>query len=91
MGTAYVFKHLIVKALGIMEMRVAPWFFITDSLSLSMVSARPASTEDLRELEPWLRRWCGYFGRDPAELLAGPFTVVTPDSRNPYRQMYVAN
>ena len=26
-----------------------------------------------------------------AALLEGPFTVVTPDSRNPYRQMYAAN
>lgn len=62
-----------------------------DVLWPEQVTARPASAEDLGELEPWLRRWCGYFGRDPAELLAGPFTVVTPDSRNPYRQMYVAN
>ena len=30
-------------------------------------------------------------GRDPGEILDAPFTVVTPDSRNPYRQMYVAN
>ena len=25
------------------------------------------------------------------EVLASPFTVVTPDSKNPYKQMYVAN
>ena len=55
------------------------------------VTARPASAEDLLEIEPYLRRYCKHFGRDPEVLLDSPFTVVTPDSRNPYRQMYVAN
>ena len=36
-------------------------------------------------------RDCALFGGDAAALLEGPFTVVTPDSRNPYRQMYAAN
>ena len=26
-----------------------------------------------------------------ADLLASPYTVVTPDSANPYRRMYVEN
>ena len=30
-------------------------------------------------------------GLDIDEVLAAPFTVVTPDSSNPYRQMYVPN
>ena len=25
------------------------------------------------------------------EIMNSPFTVVTPDSKNPYKQMYVAN
>ena len=28
---------------------------------------------------------------DAEALMGGPFTVVTPDSKNPYRQMYAAN
>ena len=28
---------------------------------------------------------------DIDEILSAPFTVVTPDSKDPYRQMYVAN
>ena len=31
------------------------------------------------------------FGGDAEALMDGPFTVVTPDSKNPYRQMYAAN
>ena len=31
------------------------------------------------------------FGLDAAGLLASPYTVVTPDSANPYRRMYVEN
>ena len=55
------------------------------------VTARPASEEDLREIRAHIVEYCGFFGLDPEEVLAAPFTVVTPDSRNPYRQMYVAN
>ena len=55
------------------------------------VTWRPAHADDLLEIEPYIRRWCGYFGRDAAALLQDPYTVVIPDSKNPYRQMYVEN
>lgn len=38
-----------------------------------------------------VERWCTLFGGDAEALMDGPFTVVTPDSKNPYRQMYAAN
>lgn len=50
-----------------------------------------AEPEELKEIAHYLRRFCYYFGKDLDELLDHPYTVVTPDSRNPYRQMYVAN
>ena len=34
---------------------------------------------------------CQVFGLDPASILDAPFTVATPDSTNPYKQMYAAN
>ena len=55
------------------------------------VTARPASPEDMAEIEVYLRRYCEHFGTDYARVIDSHFTVVTPDSRNPYRQMYVAN
>ena len=55
------------------------------------VHVRRAEEEELKEIAHYLRRFCFYFGYKLEELLDHPFTVVTPDSKNPYRQMYVAN
>lgn len=55
------------------------------------VTARPASAEDVERLRPAVETFCRLFGADPAAILAGPFTLVTPDSAAPYRRMYVAN
>lgn len=55
------------------------------------VTARPASAEDVERLRPAVEEFCRLFGGDPAAILAGPFTLVTPDSAAPYRRMYVAN
>lgn len=62
-----------------------------DVLFPSQVTARPASLQDLEEIRPELEEYCRLFGENPAQLLDAPFTVVTPDSSTPYRQMYVAN
>ena len=35
--------------------------------------------------------YCDLFGGDCGDILKAPFTVVSPDSSNPYKQMYVAN
>ena len=32
-----------------------------------------------------------YFGYDADKILRSTFTLITPDSNNPYRQLYVAN
>ncbi len=55
------------------------------------VIVRPACAEDLEEIRPSVIRFCELFGYDAEEIMASPFTVVSPDSRNPYKQMYVAN
>lgn len=55
------------------------------------VTARSATAEDLNELKNYVSEYCELFGYDVNELLASHFTVVTPDSKNPYKQMYVAN
>ena len=57
----------------------------------SQVTARSASKEDLKELKTHIREYCKIFEIDIDEVLKSPFTVVTPDSKNPYKQMYVAN
>lgn len=55
------------------------------------VTPHAPTAEELALLRPLVERWCALFGGDAEALMNGPFTVVTPDSRNPYRQMYAAN
>ena len=55
------------------------------------VTARTANEADLGELRRHLRDFCAAFALDTEAVLDAPFTVVTPDSSNPYRQMYVMN
>jgi glutamate synthase domain-containing protein 3 len=62
-----------------------------DVLFPQQVTPRPATAEDLAEIAPYLKEYCGAFDLDYGAIADGPFTVVTPDSANPYKQMYVAN
>ena len=55
------------------------------------VTTHTATEEDMAEIRPYLAAYCEQFGYDLTNLSDTPFTVVTPDSGNPYKQMYVAN
>ncbi len=55
------------------------------------VTARRAAPEDLDEILGYLSEYCADFTCSMDKLLSAPFTVITPDSNNPYKQMYVAN
>jgi glutamate synthase domain-containing protein 3 len=55
------------------------------------VHARPAGDDDAAELRGYLTEYCELFGYDIDEIMSTPYTVVTPDTKNPYKQMYVAN
>lgn len=57
----------------------------------AQVTAQPAEREELEEVRGQLEAFCGAFGYDLSEVLNSPFTSVTPDNGNPYRQMYVMN
>ncbi len=57
----------------------------------SQVTARTAAEPDMEELKVYVSEYCSLFGYDIHKVLSSPFTVVTPDSKNPYRQMYVAD
>lgn len=57
----------------------------------SQVTARPAGEADMEELKKYVAEYCELFGYTINEVLASPFTVVTPESKTPYKQMYVAN
>ncbi len=55
------------------------------------VTAHIAAASELEEAEKYVRSFCELFGYDAVKMLDAPFTVITPDSKNPYKQMYVAN
>lgn len=55
------------------------------------VTARPASAEDMDEIREYISEFCETFDYDEEMILAADFTVITPSSKNPYQQMYVAN
>lgn len=63
----------------------------SDVLFPDQVTVNVATEQDMDEIRGCIREFCGAFGFDPAQVLDAPFTVVTPDSKNPYKQMYVAN
>ena len=76
--------------------KVTAVFFspLRSTARLTLAAARAIAGElgaELAEIDHYLRHFCTYFGYDMKELLDSPFTVVMPDSKNPYRQMYVAN
>ena len=55
------------------------------------VNVRKADESDMIELESLIGEYCSIFNIDKNKVLSSCFTVVTPDSENQYRQMYVAN
>ncbi len=55
------------------------------------VTARKATAEDLNEIKGYVSEYCARFGLDENRVMDATFTVVTPDSSNPYKRLYVAN
>ena len=55
------------------------------------VTLHNATAEDMAEIAPYVREYCRLFDRDAEAMLRDHYTVITPDSKNPYQQMYVAN
>lgn len=57
----------------------------------NQVTAKRADAEEILEIEKYIKCYCDTFGADYDSIMLSPFTVVTPDSKNPYKQMYVQN
>ncbi|MGN1060114.1 MAG: glutamate synthase [Candidatus Coproplasma sp.] len=55
------------------------------------VSATVVKGNEVKELSDIVRDYCTYFNYDAEELLNTDFTVLKPNSSNPYKQMYTAN
>jgi len=57
----------------------------------SNVISRIATDDELAEIKEYLQEYCADFSLDLEEILSSEFTIIYPDSKNPYKQMYVAN
>lgn len=54
------------------------------------VHAQPIAIEG-SEFAPIIAAYCRLFAVDESKVFDGTFTLITPDSSNPYKQMYVQN
>ncbi|MBR4256976.1 MAG: glutamate synthase [Clostridia bacterium] len=55
------------------------------------VTAKPATDGDIADIKKYITEYCRLFGYGEKEVFDFPFTIVTPDSKNPYKQLYVPN
>ncbi len=55
------------------------------------VTTHLADDAEKEEIKGVVSDFCKMFGLDADKILSGDFTIVTPDSKNPFKQMYVAN
>ena len=55
------------------------------------VHVKRAEKCDLDEFHPYIKEFCDKFGYDVNDVLNAEFTVLSPDTNNPYKQMYVPN
>ena len=55
----------------------------------AQVNAKLADKDDLMEIETDIEQFCREFGFAKGGIMDHPFYVLTPNTKNPYRQMYV--
>ena len=64
---------------------------VNDIVFPDNVCVKTAEESELKQIEPEITKFCNTFGYDLKEILNSQYTIITPDSKNPYKQMYVAN
>ena len=52
------------------------------------IMAQKAGDEDLETIRPYVEQFTEYFGGNAGRLLTENFWLLTPNSKNPYRQLY---
>jgi len=55
----------------------------------AQVTIATATADDVKQIEPLIREFCEYFGGNADELLGDKYILLTPNSKNPYHQLYV--
>ncbi|WP_138295132.1 MULTISPECIES: glutamate synthase [unclassified Clostridium] len=57
----------------------------------AQVAAHTARQEDKEELRPLLEAYCAAFDLDAEALMRDDYCLLTPNTQNPYRQLYTPN
>ncbi|MCL2014486.1 MAG: glutamate synthase [Oscillospiraceae bacterium] len=57
----------------------------------AQVIEKVASGNDMKEIEPYISEFAGYFGMDENSLMKDRFYMLKPNARNPYKQLYTKN
>lgn len=57
----------------------------------SQVVAAKVTQENLNEIKPYLEEFCMIFGEDIEYVCAGNYYMLTPNTKNPYKQLYTHN
>lgn len=55
------------------------------------VVSQKATVNDMQEIYPLIDEFCCEFKKDSNEILNSNFFMLTPDTLNPYKQLYVQN
>ena len=55
------------------------------------VTTHIASDDEKSEIKDLLKRFCDMYGLNFSDIYNEKFTVVLPDTKNPFKQMYVTN
>lgn len=54
----------------------------------AQVIAKEANAKDMKEIDAYLDQYCVSFHEDKKDILDHTFYVLSPDTKNPYRQLY---
>ena len=54
----------------------------------AQVNCHPATKEDMEQISGYLDQFCQDFSLDRNKVEEGSFIVITPNTKNPYRQLY---
>lgn len=49
------------------------------------------TSQDKKELEEYVKKYCGYFGADYEEIIKKPFKKLVPETSRPYANLYTAD
>ncbi|HHZ06032.1 MAG TPA: glutamate synthase [Clostridiales bacterium] len=54
----------------------------------AQIDAKEADAKDMRDIETYLDDYCAAFSEDKKKILDHTFYVLSPDTKNPYHQLY---